>query len=138
MFSSLLLAGSCEQKITGHQYISFVNRTDEKIACQIIWIGKITPADTIFQRQLFATHIPANSTYLFECGNIHRGKAWEDDFKVIPYIQFLILNDNIYQQYYLEPCDTIRKYVPILHRYQLTLEDLQRMDWTVVYPPKEY
>jgi len=44
---------------------------------------------------------------------------------------------EIYKKYWNEPCDTIRKYVPILHRYQLTLEDLQRMNWTVVYPPPE-
>lgn len=34
------------------------------------------------------------------------------------------------------PCDTIQKYVPVLYRYQLKLEDLEQMNWTVVYPPE--
>ena len=33
-------------------------------------------------------------------------------------------------------CDTIQKYVPVLYRYQLKLEDLEQMNWTVVYPPE--
>jgi len=42
-----------------------------------------------------------------------------------------------FDKYIDEPCDTIRKYVPVLHTYQLTLEDLQQMNWMVVYPPGE-
>ena len=35
-----------------------------------------------------------------------------------------------------EPCDTIRKYVPFLHRYLVSLEDMEQANWTIVYPPE--
>ena len=35
------------------------------------------------------------------------------------------------------PCDTIRKYVPVLQRYRLNLEDLENLNWIVPYPPTE-
>lgn len=62
--------------------------------------------------------------------------GWYDYFDDYKYIQFLIADCDTFWKYYSEPCDTIRKYVPVLHVYRLTLEDLERMNWTVVYPPK--
>ena len=53
------------------------------------------------------------------------------------YLQLIIMDYDIYLQYYKEPCDTFRKYVPILHRYKATLEYLQRMNWKIIYPPEE-
>lgn len=79
--------------------------------------------------------IKKDSSFIFECLNTHLG--WEGDFEVIPYLQIIVMDGKNYIDYFKEPCDTIRKYVPILHRYQLKLEDLERMNWTVVYPPKE-
>lgn len=31
--------------------------------------------------------------------------------------------------------DTVHKKVPILHIYQLKQTDLEKMNWTVIYPP---
>jgi hypothetical protein len=124
---------ACPRK-EAHYFITFVNKSDKDIACQMFWSGNITSADTLFQCGLGANRIPADSLCNYPNGS-HSG-GWESDFGVIPFIQFLVMNDEIFWQHHLEPCDTIRKYVPILHRYQLTLEDLQRMNWTVVYPPK--
>jgi len=65
--------------------------------------------------------------------------GWERDFTVIPYIQILVMDNDIYTFYISKfnyNCDSISNYVPILHCYQLKLEDLQRMNWTVVYPPE--
>jgi hypothetical protein len=52
-------------------------------------------------------------------------------------ISLLVVNARIRDEYRETPCDTFRKYVPILHRYQFTIEDMERMNWTIVYPPEE-
>jgi hypothetical protein len=62
---------------------------------------------------------------------------WEETLGKHSVFQLLITDAEIFNQYKKDTCDTIRKYVPILHHYQLTLEDLQRMNWTIVYPPEE-
>ena len=119
----------------GHYYIAFVNKSERKITCQMLWSGHITEADTLFQCRKAAIGIPSDSSYNFSSVN---DSGWETDFKAIPFIQFLVLDDEIYGKYITPPiCDTIRKYVPILYCYQLTLQDLQRMNWTVAYPPEE-
>jgi len=130
-----ILLCACPDKEDGHRYITFINKSGQIIACQEFWSGHITNADTLFQCAIAAVGIPADSLFNFPSLN-HSG--WETDFRAIPYIQYLIMDGEIYREYIAPPdCDTIRKYVPILHRYQLTLEDLQRMNWTVIYPPED-
>ena len=113
-------------------YITFVNKSDREIVCQRLWSGSITEADTLLECRTGAIRI--DSLYRFKSGN---RLGWETDFDVIPYIQFSVMDAETYIRYIEEPFDTIRKYVIILHRYQLTLEDLQRMNWIVVYPPED-
>ncbi|MDL2231022.1 hypothetical protein LJB75_01225 [Bacteroidales bacterium OttesenSCG-928-L19] len=96
----------------------------------MIWRGTIDTSDTLYRCRLGVRSFSDNKCKLkaaSRCG------YWESDFEDIPYIQFLIVNDSIYRNI---PCDTIRKYNMVLHRYQLTLEDLQRMNWVVNYPPE--
>lgn len=131
--TSILLC-ACPNKEDGHRYIIFVNKSERDISCQDFWSGHITDADTLFQCRIGAVRIPADSLCNFPSLN-HSG--WETDFNSIPFIQFLVTDDETYFKYMQEPCDTIHKHVPILHRYRLTLADLQQMNWIVVYPPKE-
>ena len=86
-----------------------------------------------------ALTIEANLNRQFESANAGRGKTWEDNFKTIPYIQFLIFDAKVYEEYrdYEVPCEETNYTIPVLHYYQLTLSDLQRMNWTVVFPPQE-
>jgi len=64
----------------------------------------------------------------------HRGDYdWNEYFERATYIQYIMVSDSVVNNV---PCDTIRKYNMILHRYQLTGEDLKRMDWVVTYPPE--
>ncbi len=125
------LIGSCVGPPDGHKYITLINKSGDSIGCQMHWKGAITEKDTIFQCDLVTDYvIPSDSLIKFESSNA----VWEVDFKVIPYIQFLIM-DGVFKQYYSAPCDTVRKYVPVLHVYRLTQSDLEKMHWTVVYPP---
>jgi len=129
---------TCRPYDDEHKYFTFVNKSSINLRCQEIWQGIITPADTIYQCQNIPFHISADSSLFIKNGSYPRG--WETDFKVIPYLQLLIMNEDVYIHYasmFNFNCDSIRKYVPILYRYQLKLEDLQRMNWTVVYPPEE-
>ncbi|GHU75013.1 hypothetical protein FACS189413_19680 [Bacteroidia bacterium] len=133
--TSILLCACPDKDENGHRYITFVNKSGKFIACQEFWSGHITDADTLFQCRIAAFGIPVDSLCSFYSLN---QSGWETDFEAIPCIQFLIMDGDIYKEYITPPdCDTIRKYVPILHCYRLTLEDLQRMNWRVVYPPKE-
>ncbi len=141
LIATSILLCACPKDENGHRYITFINKSERDISCQDFWSGSIIEADTLFQCGVGAVGIPANSLCKFPSLN-HSG--WETDFKLIPYIQFLVMDDSTYVYYskmlnyqLIENCDTIRKYVPILHTYRLTLEDLQRMNWTVVYPPEE-
>ena len=137
LITTAIILCACPEKEDGHLYITLVNKSDRMIACQMFWSGHITESDSLFQCRIPAVGISVDSLYDFPSGNSDRGKSWEGDFRTIPFIQFLIMDGEIYRKYMLEPCDTIRKYVPILHTYRLTLADLQRMNWTVVFPPEE-
>ncbi len=123
---------ACPNEEVGHRYISFFNNSEKKIVCQTFVSGSITEADTIFQCGIGAIGIYPDSSYDFS--SLH--KSWEIDFQAMPYIQFLVLDAESYDNYLAEPCDTIRKYVPVLICYRLTLDDLQQMNWTVVYTDK--
>ena len=131
---SMLLC-ACPDKTEGYRYITFVNKSDRGIVCQRVWSGAITNTDTLFFCGMGVVGIIADSQHNFECPI--RDNGWEDSFNIIPFLQFLVMDAESYDRYIEAPCDTIRKYVPILHRYQLTLEDLKRMNWTVVFPPEE-
>jgi len=131
LFLVIICAGCPKEQ--GTRYITVINKSERKIVCQEFWSARITDADTLFQCRIFAAGISADTLYRFSSLN----SGWETDFKAIPYIQFLIMDAETYSNYIGTSCDTVRKYVPILHCYRLKLEDLQRMDWIVVYPPKE-
>ena len=132
---TVVLSACCERIEGGHRYITLVNKSKAPIGCQRFWSGHITEADSIFQCNIVTDCIISpDSTFKSEASN--RSNKWEAAFKVIPYIQFLILDGELFKKYFSAPCDTIRKYVPVLHVYRLTQSDLERMNWTVVYPPR--
>jgi hypothetical protein len=90
--------------------------------------------------------VEIDSSFSFSEYSAHQILPWDYILKKVYYeLTILIVDFELYQKYsdeiyynsYKEPCDTFRKYVPILHCYRLTLQDLERMNWTVVYPPEE-
>ena len=142
----VFISAGCPDKCEDcHQYITFVNNSDEKITCQFRGIGekKISLCIIYWDNPLLRIH--SGNSELIPCRNIERNCSWETQLNTNYLIQFQVMNDSVYQHYtylfdyndYSSYNDSIRKYVPILHCYQLTLEDLQRMNWTVVYPPEE-
>lgn len=129
-----MLFYGCLSNDDGHRYIIFVNNSDKEIGCQEFWSESITNADTLIRCSAGVDGILPNSVHKFKSLS---NSGWESDFKMIPYIQYSVIDIEAYDNYISAPCDTIRKYVPIFHIYKLTLEDLERMNWEVVYPASE-
>jgi hypothetical protein len=127
---SILLC-ACPDK-TGQEFIYIVNKSDKTITFDFL----VNKQDTTFycsstgRTVLF--DVKSDSTFKLNNGDAY--SSWDNYLKSLT---IFILDGELYEEYWQQPCDTIRKYVPILHTYRLTLEDLQRMNWTVVYPPEE-
>jgi hypothetical protein len=130
-FSICLMLTACPNK-KGQEFIYIKNESDKKIAFQV----SPNKQDTMFYcsnvgRMILPT-VESNSTFFLETGDARA--TWDVFLKSLT---VFILDGELYDEYWQQPCDTIRKYVPVLHCYQLTLEDLQQMNWTVVYPPEK-
>jgi len=117
------------------QDITVVNKSEKRIDFQPYFLTtNPTHEDTLFQCGKLVFGVQADTLRRLPAGT---HSDWKNEMKGYSFLQILIMDAEVYDMYITAPCDTIRKYVPVLHRYQLTLEDLQRMNWTVVYPPEE-
>ena len=115
------------------EYITLVNKSGRDIVFQTENEKYFTNTDVPFQCQGIVFTILKDSLFLLHSVD---DTGWEADFNFRPCMIFLLMDKENYHQYRNEPCDTIRKYVPILHRYRVSLEDMEQMNWTVVYPPE--
>jgi hypothetical protein len=128
----LLLLSSCDSHKIENRYITIVNNSNHKI-----YVRKLTTNDTN-ENRLFclvsAFPVSSNSKFDYDCG---RNCDWSVVLdKHYNFVMFWVVEYETFWQYFKDPCDTTDN-IPSLHRYQLTLQDLQRMNWTVVYPPEE-
>ncbi len=121
----------------GHPYIKILNKSDKMILFQEIadWTDFSFYCD--YRVTPFLYRIPSDSFYLHKAPKDWKDLYWEEYLAKGKTTSIFVVDADTYFKYWEEPCDTIRKYVPILHLYQLKLEDLERMNWTVVYPPEE-
>ena len=101
-------------------YITLVNKSDQNIVYQEYRDFGHTFSDALFQCSVGAVEIQKRTSVVIESLDY---AGWKADFNYTPCIQFLIMDEQTYSRYMFEPCDTIRKYVPILHRYRVSLED---------------
>jgi|WetSurMetagenome_2_1015567.scaffolds.fasta_scaffold213662_2 hypothetical protein len=128
---------ACPDKENGHGYIKIFNKSEKDIA----FIESFNPKDTIFFCSDIGTTvlitIPSDTFYLYEAPIDWKASYWEDVLNKGQTISIFVVDGKQYEKYWQQPCDTIRKYVPILHIYKLTLADLQLMNWSIVYPPEE-
>ena len=114
-------------------YITLVNKSDQNIVYQEYRDFGHTFSDALFQCSVGAVEIQKRTSVVIESLDY---AGWKADFNYTPCIQFLIMDEQTYSRYMFEPCDAIRKYVPILHRYRVSLEDMEQANWTIVYPPE--
>ena len=129
----VLFIDACRD-IHGHEKITLVNKSGDTIGIQAQAWKYMTEKDTLFEGGLASDYIiEPDSQWVFRSMNPY----WEEDFTLIPYLQILIMDGDKFWQYYVAPADTVRKYVPVLCRYQLTQPDLEKVNWVITYPPTE-
>lgn len=127
----LFMSSTCDKNNDRHNCITFVNKSNMEI--YVSWSTKPinTPNDTITYCGNIETSLIPDSKFDFGYGAID---TWDDFFCARPYVQFMVFSKS----YSLDGCteeylkDFTEKHQ--LKRYQLTKEDLDRMDWTVVFP----
>ena len=132
--TTLLLCACPKSEDNINPYITIINKSNTSIVWQprMINIGEINEIfDCNYQ---IHEQITPNSQYMFLAND--RKNDFENELKTHS-LQITLMNFETFDKFKNEPCDTIRKYVPVLHTYRLTLTDLQRMNWTVVYPPEK-
>ena len=127
----LICLCACPNEENGHQHITIINNSDKTIIWQARFF-KDSFIDKQFACQYTYKTICSNTSVKFNYDD--RENVWETAMDK-HYLQILFADYDTFKKYETLPCDTIRKHVPILYCYILTLEDLQRMNWTVVYPP---
>lgn len=126
---------TCVREKGEHEFITFVNHTEDTLyitkTCRI----KIEPSDTLCDCNCgFITVLKGDT-----CQLLPSNHYWETDFKLIPYIQFFVFPASIFtysegtREYtYPSFCEETVKYQ--LKRYQLTEADLDSLNWTITYP----
>lgn len=131
LISTFIFLCACLDK-TGQEFIYIMNKSNKKITVDF----SKNKQDTTFYcsktgRTILFT-VKSNSTFELNDGDTYSG--WDTNLELLT---VFILDGELYEKYWQQPCDTIRKYVPVLQRYQLTSDNLQQLNWTVPYPPTE-
>jgi hypothetical protein len=127
--SSLLLC-SCPANEDGHDHITIKNNSNRRIAYQArnFKIGEI---DNVFNcNYLMSGGVESNSTNQFFRGS----RTWEYELGNSDYLQIMLVDRDSLFKYPVSQCDTFKKYAPVLHTYRLSVEELNKRNWTIVYP----
>ena len=121
----------------GECYITIYNKSDSIIGIEEVWNEDIANIPPVYQDYGTVFPVYPDSFRVFKSSEY---EGWEDDFKFIPFIRFLVMDYKAYrrhQKYDATSVDSIRKHVPIYHYFDLILEDLEAMKYKIVYPPEE-
>lgn len=126
----LALYVSCIAYDDTHETIAIVNLSDKPIGCQMYRGKDVTSVDAVYYGNRETYVVPSDSLVKFMA---QRGK-WEKDIRTIPYVRFIVMDGDSLLKYKDSPVDVVRKNVPILHVYQLKQDDLEKINWTIIYP----
>lgn len=132
MVQALLLFVSCFREQEGHLSFALVNKSSQSIACQMFEFRKSMEDDTLFKYwQVTDINVRPDSLVRYVSSEV----PWEIEINNCAYVQLMILNNDSLNKCMVSSIDTVHKKVPILHIYQLKQTDLEKMNWTVIYPP---
>lgn len=136
-FAALLLTAlSCVNK-TKDYFINLENNSDRTI---IVLAGFDYPNDSTYVLDCLWSQqhspIKPNSSQILYAG-YEKPSSWYINFYISQtecsgYISFYIMDIKVKALYDLE---TIEKDYMILARYDVTQDDIERLDWTLSYPP---
>ncbi len=122
IMSIILCSASCEKIVDHAYYIKVQNSTNDTVLCY----DSYSYPDTLisFDKPLLQTVTPQSYTKLIS------KKEWKE---VLPKdtISIYILSKDTVNKY---SWDKIRSDYNILKRYDLSLDDLEKQNWTVTYP----
>jgi hypothetical protein len=126
----ILMANSCKE---GGSYYDFRLKVINKSNMTIYAEYTMSPIDTLLQyRQSPFNHSPDKATPNRTI-SLGRGGSWENAFNEVANqkLRIFIFDASIVDN---TPWDTIKKNYMILKRYDLSLDDLDNMNWTITYP----
>lgn len=130
----LLLATTCNKEDENcHKHINIVNNSDGDIYYSL----SFRYPDTI---TLYPNPTSDSYTYRIEKNSEKKDfsrSCYEGEIKINPEekIMYYIYSANTLETV---PWDTVVKYYMILERYDLSVENLKSMNWTVTYPPPSH
>ena len=132
---TLMLMG-CPMIDSESENIKIVNQSDKEICFQANSLTyPFANEDTLLQSQFPVCGIKPRTHYLCYAGT---NSDWRRELHRCRFLQILIVeNGDDFLKYLKAPKDTLRKYVPVVQRYHLSVKDLDRLHWTVTYPPTE-
>lgn len=133
ILGSILGLASCEGLMEKFYPLLFFNTSNAQVALYFVKPGggNLYPDTTLLENQPVFISIPSNAdapAYLKVKYELFFQELPSDTLSV-----FIIHSDSLAKYDW----NTIRKDYNVLKRYDLSLEDLQRLNFKVPYPPKE-
>lgn len=123
------LCVSCIAYDDAHESIAIVNLSGKPIGCQMYRGKDVASTDAVYYGNRETYVVPTDSLVMFKAA---KGK-WEEDIRLIPYVRFIIMDGDSLLKYKDSPVDVVRKNVPILNVYKLKQDDLEKINWTIIY-----
>lgn len=124
------LASTCENE-NCHKTIPFANYSDKTL-----WIVEsyAPPSDTSLSPSSIS-NIDANPANIVNCNEINSSLLWQRDcYEGVSLVRIYIYDLDVIKTV---PKDTIIDNYMILRRYDLTVDNLQSLNWKIPYPPTE-
>lgn len=118
----LFCGGSCEKIVDHAYYINVQNSTNDTVLCY----DSYNYPDTLvsFDKPLLQTVTPQSYTKLIS------KKEWKGVLPKDTILIYFLSKDSVDKYSW----DKIRSNYNILKRYDLSLDDLEKQNWTVTYP----
>ena len=127
-------AVTCEPKERDncHTAIRFSNNTDKKLYVRDVYISN--PFDiSRLSNTVFVSYV-VNAGEQNNRRAISFAGCFEHDFERADTVFVYIFDASVIEN---TPWEVVARDYLVLKRYDLTLSDLQRLDWRVTYPPTE-
>jgi len=128
LFSILTMGMVCKEEPPVDNRLKIVNYSDKKISVTLSSLYPDTSLAEYYEKYGERLELLGSATSSLEVYD-----SWEDVYKqfISDTILFFIFDTNVVTTV---PWDTIRKNYMILERYDLTYDDLVKMNWTITYP----
>jgi hypothetical protein len=132
LFTIPFFAFTCRDKVEdGHKQILFINNSENLVHVLEKIKIHLTIDDTLFTCGGRGWILQKGGDLIITPGNNY----WETDFKLYPYYQLFVFSQRL-SSLYCHDGEKIKEFSDKyqLKRYQLTKEDLDKMNWTITYP----